>query len=95
MKTEKWDLYFTKSQGAKTPHLRCQTEVRRSVPKTEKYEKPLTKIKKMLKNYENKTITLSKLRNGTCILLYLKVPKHTARHTSISVRKPQHRLEST
>ena len=50
-KNEKWDLYFTKSQGAKILYLKWDTSIPaiNSLPATEKYETFLTSINKNLK----------------------------------------------
>lgn len=43
---------------------------------TEKYKKSLAKIKITWKNYHSKKIIFAIMRNGVCMLLYHKVPKH-------------------
>ena len=64
-------------------------EAIKSVPVTEKHEKPLIKILKTWKNNWNKRIIPAILRNGTCTLLYLKVPKRP-----IQGETPQYQSES-
>ena len=67
--TEKWDLHFTISQGAKTPSLSWHTTV--------SVRKHLISLCNW-KNYQDIRVTLTILGNGTFILLYSKVPNPSA-----------------
>ena len=68
-KTEKWDLHFTISQGAKTPSLSWHTSM--------SVRKHLISLCNW-KNYQDIRVTLTILGNWTFILLYSKVPNPSA-----------------